>query len=417
MIFLQLFLYNLSIRLYAALAAIMALFNDKARFFVQGRKGLMKRIQEDMTTELRPRIWMHCASLGEFEQGRPVLEQLKATYPNHCIVLTFFSPSGYEARKQYKGADYIYYLPLDTPRNARAFVQAVKPKLAIFVKYEFWYHYLHTLHQQDIHTIIISTIFQQRHTFFKWYGQLHRRMLGFFNHLFVQTEQSVQLLASVGVRQCTLVGDTRLDRALVIAAEQKEIEGIAAFKGEAQLIVAGSTWPADEQLLKDALDQLPDNVKLLIAPHEVHEEHIEQVQALFGTASCLYTEPERLSDSRVLVINTIGLLAYLYPYADYVWIGGGFNKTGIHNSIEAAVYGKALAWGPNYSRYQEALDLIGSGAAISISEGTTLARQIVHWQTDAQKYTFALQAPARYVLKHKGATQRIMQYVAMQNIS
>lgn len=416
MFLLQLFLYNLSIQLYAAAAAVMALLQHKARLFVQGRKGLLSRIQQDMRSEQRKRIWMHCASLGEFEQGRPLLEQLKASYPDYCIVLTFFSPSGYEVRKNYKGADYIYYLPLDTPGNARKFVTAVAPQLAVFVKYEFWYHYLRQLHSHKIHTIIISTIFQQRHAFFKWYGQLHRKMLGYFNHLFVQTALSVQLLETIGIQHCTLVGDTRLDRALAIAAEQKDIDGIATFKGNNQLIVAGSTWAADEQLLAATLSMLPAGVKLLIAPHEIDEVHIRQIQDLFGRQSCLYDQPEHFAESRVLIVNRIGLLAYLYRYADYVWIGGGFNKTGIHNSIEAAVYGKALCWGPNYDRYQEALDLIDCQAAHSFTHAEGLAAQLNEWQGNPQKYTFASQASLAYVLKHKGATLRIMQYLAKQNI-
>ncbi|MNU30150.1 3-deoxy-D-manno-octulosonic acid transferase [compost metagenome] len=416
MFLLQLFLYNLSIQLYAAAAAAMALLQHKARLFVHGRKGLLSRIHNDMHSDQRKRIWMHCASLGEFEQGRPLLEQLKTSYPDYCIVLTFFSPSGYEVRKNYKGADYIYYLPLDTPGNARKFVTAVAPQLAVFVKYEFWYHYLRQLHSHKIHTIIISTIFQQRHAFFKWYGQLHRKMLGYFNHLFVQTALSVQLLETIGIQHCTLVGDTRLDRALAIAAEQKDIDGIATFKGNDLLIVAGSTWAADEQLLAATLSMLPAGVKLLIAPHEIDEVHIRQIQDLFGPQSCLYDQPERFAESRVLIVNRIGLLAYLYNYADYVWIGGGFNKTGIHNSIEAAVYGKALCWGPNYDRYQEALDLIDCQAAHSFTNAEGLAAQLNEWQGTPQKYTFASQASLAYVLKHKGATLRIMQYLATQNI-
>lgn len=412
----SLFLYNLSIRLYAAAAALTALFQPKARLFVNGRKGLLQRIVSDMQAEKRKRVWFHCSSLGEFEQGRPLIEQFHQAYPDYCIVLSFFSPSGYEVRKTYPGADYIYYLPLDTPYNARTFVTAVAPELAIFVKYEFWYHYLHTLHRQDIHTLIISAIFQERHPFFKWYGQLHRRMLHFFNHLFVQTAQSVQLLASIGIHQVSLAGDTRLDRAMAIAASEKELPEIIAFKGNHQLIVAGSTWTEDEQLLKEALPQLPQGVKLLIAPHEIDAAHITRIQELFGTDCCLYDEPERFATSKVLIVNRIGLLAYIYRYADYVWIGGGFNKTGIHNSIEAAVYGKALAWGPRYQRYQEALDLIEAGAALSFTNGKDLAMQIREWQEDQKKYTSALQASVQYVLQHKGATVCILDYLAKQNI-
>ncbi|WP_124635217.1 3-deoxy-D-manno-octulosonic acid transferase [Taibaiella sp. KBW10] len=370
-----------------------------------------------MAGESRKSVWFHCASLGEFEQGRPVMEALKSIYPDLSIVLTFFSPSGYEVRKQYSGADYIYYLPLDTAAHARRFIALVQPKLAVFVKYEFWYHYLNTLHREHIHTIIISTIFQERHPFFKWYGGLHRRMLSYFDHLFVQTQSSVTLLQGIGIDQVTLAGDTRIDRALTIANTPKTIPEVPEFKQQGQLLIAGSTWPEDEQLLKDALSAISaKGVKLLIAPHEVNAAHIAQIQALFGADCCLISESSRLAQSTVAIVDSMGMLAYLYRYADYVWIGGGFNKTGIHNSIEAAVYGKALCWGPNYSRYQEALDLIALGAAHDFSSGEGLAAQIAQWQADEKKYTFVLQATENYVLQNKGATELILNYIATRRI-
>lgn len=411
------FLYNLSIQLYAFAAFLMAFFKPKARLFTQGRKGLLDFIARDMEKENRQRVWFHCASLGEFEQGRPVMEAMRQAYPELCIVLTFFSPSGYEVRKNYSGADYIYYLPLDTPAHARRFIAQVQPKLAIFVKYEFWYHYLHTLHQNGIPSLMISAIFQERHPFFKWYGGLHRRMLQYIDHLFVQTASSVALLRNIGIQQASLAGDTRIDRAMSIAATSKTIPEVAAFKQDQQLVVAGSTWAADEQLLKDALDLLKDNpVKLLIAPHEIDDAHIRQIQALFGAQCCLISETEKLATARIAIVNSMGLLAYIYRYADYVWIGGGFNKTGIHNSIEAAVYGKALSWGPVYDRYQEAVDLIHEGAAQHFTTGKAFAEQIKTWQSDAKKYTFVMEATRNYVLQNKGATQKIMDYIAMRRI-
>ncbi|MBL7706984.1 MAG: 3-deoxy-D-manno-octulosonic acid transferase [Taibaiella sp.] len=414
-----LFLYNILIRIYQGLAGLAAPFNPKIKLFVTGRKQLLKRVAADFQQEVQPPVWFHCASLGEFEQGRPLMEALKVAYPDIKILLTFFSPSGYEVRKNYSGADYIYYLPFDTQKNAQQFIAITRPQMAIFVKYEFWYHYLNTLKQNDIPAIVVSAIFQERQAFFKWYGSLQRKMLKMLHYLFVQNGASIDLLKRIGIHNAAIAGDTRIDRALAIAQSEKEYPVLEDFKGSHKLIVAGSTWKEDETLLYDTLVQLNNPaVKLLIAPHEVHKDHITQIQERFRAFQpALWSEQPINPDSRVLIVDNIGHLAYLYRYADYTWIGGGFNKTGIHNSIEAAVYGKALAWGPVYNRYQEATDLIHDGAACSFPDAAAFANKIREWLQDAQGYEKAGQQARQYIERNKGATGKILNYLKQQNIS
>lgn len=413
-----LFLYNISIRIYLGLAGLAASFNPKIKLFINGRKGLLDRIAADFRDEAQQPVWFHCASLGEFEQGRPLMEALKAADPAIKILLTFFSPSGYEVRKNYSGADYIYYLPFDTAANARRFISITRPKLAIFVKYEFWYHYLHTLKQNGIPGIVVSAIFQERQAFFKWYGTLQRKMLGMLHYLFVQNQASIDLLQQIGIRNTAIAGDTRIDRALAIERTEKEYPLLQEFKAAHQLIIAGSTWKADETLLYETLVQLNDpGIKLLIAPHEIHKEHIGQIQELFREFQpALWSDNAIDPGSRVLILDNMGYLAYLYRYADYIWIGGGFNKTGIHNSIEAAVYGKVMAWGPIYDRYQEALDLIENGAAYSFAAAQAFADQIRKWLLLPEAREKAGQQARQYIEQHKGATEKIVNYLKQQNI-
>jgi len=415
---LLLFLYNIFIRIYQGLAGLAAQFNPKIKLFVSGRKQLLEQIAADFSQEERQPVWFHCASLGEFEQGRPLMEALKAACPETRILLTFFSPSGYEVRKNYSGADYIYYLPMDTKKNAQQFIAITRPKLAIFVKYEFWYHYLNTLKQNGIPSIVVSAIFQERQAFFKWHGALQRRMLQMLHYLFVQNQSSIELLKRIGILNAAIAGDTRIDRALTIAHTEKSYPIVQEFKGKHKLIVAGSTWKEDETLLHDALVQLNNPaIKLLIAPHEVHKDHIAQIQELFQAFQpALWSAQQINADNRVLIVDNIGHLAYLYRYADYTWIGGGFNKTGIHNSIEAAVYGKALTWGPVYDRYQEAIDLINNGAAYSFSDARTFANQISEWENTSEGHKKAGRAARQYIELNKGATDKILSYLKQQNI-
>lgn len=410
------FLYSIFISIYQLAAQILALFQSKAKLLVAGQENLLREIELALKNEKREKIWFHCASLGEFEQGRPVMEGLRKARPELKIFLTFFSPSGYETRKNYTGADYVFYLPFDTKKNATKFLEIVKPQMAIFIKYEFWYNYLKTLHKNSIPTILISAIFQERHPFFKWYGGLQRQMLGWINHFFVQNEASIKLLNSIDIQEVTISGDTRIDRAVTIVEEKKEQTLAQEFKKDSILIVAGSTWAEDELLLKKSLELLKEkDVKLLIAPHEIEEEHITNLFRLFHDFKpCLWTDGTIKENSKVLIVNTMGELAYLYRYADFVWIGGGFNKTGIHNSIEAAAYHKALCWGPRYDRYQEAIDLIESGASKSFSTAIQFVHQLEKWQSDATSLKNAEQASQVYIKKHLGATEKIMWYILQQ---
>jgi 3-deoxy-D-manno-octulosonic-acid transferase len=308
-----LFLYNTGLFLYGAALRIASLFHTKARLFVRGRKDIFDKIEQSLAGDTRKKIWVHCASLGEFEQGRPVIEQIREQYPDKTILLTFFSPSGYEVKKDYKYADHIFYLPLDSKRNAERMIGLVQPELVLFVKYEFWYHYLKTLYTKHIPVVLFSAIFQQRHPFFKWYGGLYRKMLGYYSQIFVQDQESALLLNSIKVTGVQVAGDTRFDRAAKVRENNSAFPSIEAFKGTHNLVIAGSTWPEDEKLLQQAFEQLPPDYKLLIAPHETHTAHIEQIQALFPGQYCLWdAQEELLREKRVCIVNTVGYLSYLY---------------------------------------------------------------------------------------------------------
>lgn len=404
----NLFLYNTGIFIYSIALRIASLFYEKARCFIRGRKNLFRILEQRMQADNRKKIWVHCASLGEFEQSRPVIEAIKGKYPEVSIVLTFFSPSGYEVKKNYQYADHIFYLPLDTKHNALRFIDFVQPQCALFVKYEFWYHYLHTLHQRNIPTVLFSAIFQPRHPFFKWYGGLYREMLSFYQQIFVQDKASAMLLNEIKINQVQIAGDTRFDRSASVLEMNKSFRTIEFFKGTCKLIIAGSTWPEDEQLLKRTLRSLPDNYKLLIAPHEVDDHHISSIQQLFPD-SCLWAaEEESFRESRVCIVHTVGQLAYLYKYADIVWVGGGFTRSGIHNIIEPAVFGIPVFFGPKYKRYREATEMIAAGAVQSISNAESLTVAI------GQKDALLLMGnnAKKYVVSQVGATNSIVDYLS-----
>jgi len=403
-------LYRLLISIYGLILRIASLFHPKARLFVAGRKGLITTIQHAMLQELRPRLWMHCASLGEFEQGRPVLEQLKAHYPHYAIVLTFFSPSGYEVRKDYTGADYVFYLPLDHPVDSVAFIDAVQPAMALFVKYEFWYYYLTTLAQRRVPTLLLSALFRKDQIFFTWYGGLSRRMLRCFSQVFVQDDASKQLLSSILVDNVMVSGDTRFDRVIAAAEAAKPVDKIADFCQGSKVLVAGSTWPRDEQLLLQALPYLPADMKIVLVPHEVHTAHIQQIMHVYKQNAVLYsapTDPTR----KVLVVDSVGLLLRLYAHAHVAWIGGALDKDGVHNVPEAAVYGVPCAYGPIYHQFLEAQELIAAGGAVSLNS----AEELVNWVKQmavTEVHAAAANAARAYVRSKAGATRLIMHYVA-----
>lgn len=405
-------LYWLAIRFYALAIRVASLFNNKARLFVRGRKGLLNSIRYALVDEKRPRIWMHCASLGEFEQGRPVLESLKTKYTGHAIILTFFSPSGYEIRKDYPGADYVFYLPLDSAYNAARFVQFLNPSLAVFVKYELWYFLLMRLASKNIPTILQSAIFRKEQLFFKWYGWLHRRMLHAFTHIFVQDSTSVQLLNRIGVEKVSLSGDTRFDRVAAVVSNAEAIEAVQSFCEGYKIIVAGSTWKDDELLLKQVKDKLSPDWKIIIVPHETDVSHMRQLKDQYEGEAVLWSRIEQdYYDQRILLVDTVGLLLRLYQYADITYVGGGFNKSGIHNILEAAVYGKPVFHGPIYHKFKEAKDLQDEGAAYVVADADGMYQQVFQWQEDRISYNAACISARKYVTSNTGATDKILAYI------
>lgn len=406
-------LYHIFLRLYGAGVSIVSLFNPKAKLWKQGRKNIFNQLTEKINGT-GPVIWMHCASLGEFEQGRPVLESLRKNYPNHKILLTFFSPSGYEIRKNYNGVDWVFYLPLDTPKNVKHFLEIVNPVLAIFVKYEYWYNYLRQLHKGKIPVILISAIFRKDKIFFKWHGGLHRKMLGFFNHIFVQDEESKQLISAiVPATQITIAGDTRFDRVAEIAAGFEPIEAIEKFTDGKKVIVAGSTWPDDEKNLSAAFEKLKEKFVLVIAPHEINDSHINFLQNLFpgSTLFSKLAETQNAQKGKVLIINNIGMLSKLYYYSHISYIGGGFNKSGIHNTLEAAVYGKPVIFGPNYQKFSEAVNLVEKRGGFSYKTSDELIAVIETLLENENQLAQSGYHSGKFVKESTGATNIILDYI------
>ena len=357
--------YDIAIRAYGLAIRLASPFNRKAAQWTRGRRGQWRRLEAFERGGGRL-VWFHAASLGEFEQGRPVMERLREIEPRTRVLLTFFSPSGYEVRKDYKGADLVCYLPLDTAANARRFLDAFRPDAAVFVKYEFWYHYLSELHARGIPTYLISAIFRPGQPFFRRWGGLHRRMLGFFTRLYVQDEASLRLLASIGVDRTQQAGDTRFDRVAQIAAAAESVPRVEAFCQGRPAVVCGSTWPADEEIITDYINSHPESGKWVIVPHEVGEGHVREIVARCKAPAARYSdEAADLAAARVLVVDRIGFLSAVYRYASVAYIGGGFGK-GIHNTLEAAVYGIPVVFGPNHRKFKEATDLLERGGAFTI---------------------------------------------------
>ena len=407
------FLYNIFIRLFQAAIHVASLFNEKAKKWVVGRKNIFKTLEAAIPVGEKI-IWMHCASLGEFEQGRPVIEQLKKQYPAYKILLTFFSPSGFEVQKKYNNADWVFYLPLDSPRNAKRFLEIVQPSLVIFVKYEFWYYYLKKIKYRNIPLILISAIFRENMSFFKWYGGMQRKILSRFNHLFVQDAESKKLIDGVGLSAiCSVAGDTRFDRVIEIASSCKPISLIEKFIAENKVLIAGSTWKNDEELLKKTSDFLASKkIKLIIAPHEIKSEHIAEIERLFP-GSLLYSSLSSLQqiNAEILIIDNIGMLSTLYKYAWCSYVGGGLSRTGVHNVVEAAVYNKPVFFGPNYEKYREAKELITKKGAFAINDKDELVAQLNQFLLDPTYYYEIGENAGNYVKKNEGAVEVIIDYI------
>lgn len=413
----MLFFYRLSIYLYAFLVRIAAWFKPKARLFIDGRKDLLLEIKAKMAVEERPKIWMHCASLGEFEQGRPVLDSLRQQYPGYALILTFFSPSGYQVRKKYQGVDYVFYLPLDKASNAKQFVLDINPALAIFIKYDLWYFYLYELKKKGIPVVLIDAIFRQQQGYFKWYGAIQRKMLRMLSHIFVQNESSGEMLRKIGIENFTVAGDTRFDRVLSVAETISPINKIEALSQKYKLLIAGSTWAEDEQLLAEILPALPPSWKLIIVPHEVDEERISSVEKLFsGRIKRWSSWQENVNlDKQVLVVDTIGLLLKMYRYGTIAWIGGGLGSGGVHNVLEAAVYGLPCAYGPVHEKYQEAIELVEKNGAVSCSNSKAFQAFFTEMEKDSSAYKNFAAAAQQYVLSKGGATPVILRYLEEKN--
>jgi 3-deoxy-D-manno-octulosonic-acid transferase len=407
-------LYNFGLFLFTFGAKIAALFHPKARLFVRGRRGLFAQLKAVAQANAQV-AWFHCASLGEFEQGRTVMEAYRAKHPQHKILLTFFSSSGYEVRKDYAGADFVFYLPIDTPRNARRFIRCVNPAVAVFIKYEFWYNLLRQLQQNEVPTYIVSAIFRPQQVFFKWYGAFFRKMLHTYRILFVQDEQSVTLLKSIGIENVQCVGDTRFDRVLAHTRQPADLPLVDAFANHTPTLVAGSTWPPDEEKLAEAWAAMPAEARLVIAPHEVTEPHVKAIEKLFA-AHCpvRYTHLHSAADlqsARVLIIDTIGILLSAYRYGQVAYIGGGFSATGIHNTLEAAAYGLPVLFGPNYAKYAEAHELLAAGAARSVSNLAALNDVLHEWLFNAAAQHTAGRQAAHYVESRSGASNKVIKWL------
>lgn len=404
-------LYNLGMLIYHFGVWVASFWNEKASKFCKGRQGVLEFLAERIDKDSQY-VWVHAASLGEFEQGRPIIEKLRQLKPEYKIVLTFFSPSGYEVRKNYEGADVVCYLPIDTSWSANKFLDTVNPSYAIFIKYEFWMNYIVGLKRRRIPTYIVSAIFRPNQVFFKWYGVWYRKVLHCFTHLFVQNQVSLDLLSSIGVKNVSLSGDTRFDRVADIAVKSKELPIVSAFAQGSKVIVAGSSWPKDEDILCDYFNNHPE-VKMILAPHEIHQAHLDSIVSKLKRPYVFYKDTDEAAAAKAdcLIINCFGLLSSIYKYGEVAYIGGGFG-VGIHNTLEAAVYGMPVLFGPNYGRFQEAVDMVKRGGAFSIQsngEYNELMDSLLAENSSLLKSASA--QTADYVNENRGATERIVNEV------
>jgi 3-deoxy-D-manno-octulosonic-acid transferase len=405
-------LYQTGIFFWYILIHVVSLFKKKARQFVRGRKNWRKKLAEKIETNARY-IWVHCASLGEFEQGRPLIEEIRIRFPEYRIILTFFSPSGYEIRKNYNQADMVMYLPLDTRRNAKKFLQLVQPEKAFFIKYEYWHFYIDELKKRNIPFYIVSAIFRENQHFFQnnILGKWYRNILYKVEYFFVQNEKSAQLLQSIGLNNFTVSGDTRFDRVAAIARGAKEIPLVEKFKGSQPLLIAGSTWKPDEELLAAFINNHP-NLKVVFAPHEVTPANINRLEQLLKTSHIRFSKAEEneIARTQVLIIDSVGLLSSLYRYGNLAYIGGGFG-VGIHNILEAATFGLPVIIGPNYEKFKEAVDLKNLGGAYPIHNFKELESTLNKFLNNNSQLSKASAVCKNYVEKNVGAANLIIKKV------
>lgn len=408
-------MYNIGIVIYAFVVRLISPFNRKAKLMIDGQAKTFKVLKERIDPKSKY-IWFHAASLGEFEQGRPLIEKIKHDQPEYKILLTFFSPSGYEVRKSYPVADVICYLPFDSKKNVKKFLDIANPELAIFIKYEFWMNYLKELQKRKIPTYIISAIFRPNQLFFRWYGKSYRNILHSYKHLFVQDENSRQLLAKYGITNVSISGDTRFDRVLEIFQQRKALGLLEKFLHKTTdhkdiALIAGSSWPKDEDIIIPYFNENPQ-IKLIIAPHEIHQAHIEEIISKLSRSYILYSKANEnnIEKADCLIIDCFGLLSSIYRYGDIAYIGGGFGA-GIHNVLEAAVYGIPVIFGPNFDRFKEAKDLISSGGGVSISTKEEFDEKMNEWLKNSNLLKEKGSEAGKFVEKNLGATYEIYKYI------
>ena len=408
----MLFLYNLILLFASQLVKLLALFNPKMKLFVDGRKGVFEKIREKINPTDKT-IWFHAASLGEYEQGLPVIEQIKIKYPEHKIVVTFFSPSGYEVRKNNTVADLTIYLPLDTKHNAQLFVELVHPEMVFFIKYEFWPNYLNELKKRIIKTYLISGIFRDNQAFFKGFGGFYRNALNTFDYFFVQNENSKKLLQSIGFTNVKISGDTRFDRVVSILERDNSLDFIEQFKDQKTTIVIGSSWLKDESLLVNYINSASADLKFIIAPHNIHKSEIVNLQSLITKKTILFSEKEdqNLNEFQVFIIDTIGILTKIYSYADIAYVGGGFGNPGVHNILEPATFGVPIVIGPNYSHFAEATALVHQGGCVSISNQKELNEAFDNLISNEDIQHEKGHICETFVQMNKGATVTILQNI------
>lgn len=407
----EVLIYNLAIKFYRIGIGLVAFKNEKAKKWIDGRKNWQNKLKEAISPQDKV-MWFHCASLGEFEQGRPVIEELIQIYKDWKVLVTFFSPSGYEVRKNYEKADVIMYLPLDTKRNAKEFIKLANPGMAFFIKYEFWKNYLTILKNENIPLFLVSGVFRENQIFFRWYGKPMLQDLSAFTHFFVQNDESEKILKNKRFENITLTGDTRFDRVVSTTQNFSKFPEIERFIGGKRVVICGSTWEPEEEIIAEFIKNNQKDIKFIIAPHEVHDAKIKKIQSLLSVRSLLYTEikEEPIDNYDVLIINTIGILSSLYQYGSIAFVGGAFGK-GLHNILEAAAFGMPIVFGPNVKKFQEAIDLIKEGSAFKITSYLDFENILNKFLSNPDDLKRLSAISKKYVVKNLGAKTKIVSQV------
>lgn len=404
-------LYTFGITFYKLILIFASIFNPKAKKIIEGQKDLLQKIKSEVDPGYI--VWFHVASVGEFEQARPIIEKIKKEYPFKKILITFYSPSGYELRKNYELADYVFYLPFDTPSNVKEFIDIVKPEMVFFVKYDFWFNYIKQIYNREIPLFLISGIFRPSQHFFKFYGKWFAKHLKMFKHLFIQDIGSSKLLMQINIKNFSISGDTRFDRVFQNTHKPRKFEEISAFSKNNKILLVGSSWPADEKLIAEYFSSTFEKIKIIIAPHEITEAHLQSIENLFKTAKIKrwskLNSNDNLQDLEVLIVDSLGKLMHIYQYANVAYIGGGFG-VGIHNILEAACFGKPIIFGPNYQKFKEARDLIELNGAFSIKNINSLRKESDKLFSDKSLLNSASRICKQYVKSNIGATDKIYEF-------